>query len=97
MIKFNNKYHVESARLIKWGIRNPSAHFITCCTKNIRRLSSNTDFAWQDRFHDHIIRDAESYERIEKYIRDNPLNWSSDMFNDPGADSTGLSKTSIYT
>lgn len=38
------------------------------------------DFSWQPRFHDHIIRDAESFERIQDYIIDNPKNWKKDKF-----------------
>lgn len=38
------------------------------------------DFAWQPRFHDHIIRDSESFQRISEYIRNNPLNWRDDTF-----------------
>ena len=38
------------------------------------------DFAWQARFHDHIIRDAESFERIQNYIENNPKNWKEDRF-----------------
>jgi REP element-mobilizing transposase RayT len=37
-------------------------------------------FAWQPRFHDHIIRDLESYHRIQQYIINNPLNWKEDKF-----------------
>ena len=32
-------------------------------------------FAWQPRYHDHIIRDIKSFERIEEYIINNPRNW----------------------
>lgn len=39
-----------------------------------------TDFAWQPRFHDHIIRNAESFERIQNYIANNPKNWKDDKF-----------------
>ena len=35
-------------------------------------------FKWQSGFHDHIIRDAESFARIEKYIMNNPANWDGD-------------------
>ncbi|HMS63796.1 MAG TPA: transposase [Ignavibacteria bacterium] len=38
------------------------------------------DFAWQPRFHDHIIRNAESFERIQNYIENNPRNWKEDKF-----------------
>ena len=40
----------------------------------------NPDFHWQPRFHDHIIRSAESHQRIKKYIENNPLNWDQDKF-----------------
>lgn len=40
----------------------------------------STQFAWQPRFHDHIIRDAQSFNRIRQYIANNPLNWRDDKF-----------------
>jgi REP element-mobilizing transposase RayT len=40
------------------------------------------DFAWQSRFHDHIIRSDESFQRISEYIRNNPSNWANDKFYD---------------
>jgi len=33
----------------------------------------HADFAWQARFHDHIIRDSKSFENIQNYIANNPL------------------------
>lgn len=36
----------------------------------------NPNFEWQSRFHDHIIRDDGAYDRISKYIIDNPKNWN---------------------
>jgi len=48
-------------------------------TKNARKI--HADFAWQSRFHDHIIRSDESYHRIEEYILTNPQNWVNDEFN----------------
>ena len=38
-------------------------------------------FKWQRSFHDHIIRNEESYARISNYIQNNPLNWKEDTFN----------------
>ena len=32
-------------------------------------------FAWQTRFHDHIIRNNDEFERIALYIKNNPANW----------------------
>lgn len=40
----------------------------------------HADFAWQSRFHDHIIRDTQSFETIQNYIANNPLNWEKDKF-----------------
>ncbi len=37
-------------------------------------------FKWQRSFHDHIIRNEESYLRISYYIQNNPLNWKEDKF-----------------
>ena len=36
------------------------------------------DFAWQPRFHDHIIRDDKGLERIRAYIRGNAFKWEED-------------------
>lgn len=38
------------------------------------------DFKWQAKYHDHIIRDEESYIHIHNYIINNPLNWQKDKF-----------------
>ncbi len=38
------------------------------------------DFAWQTRFHDHIIRDAGEMNRITKYIEKNIAQWESDRY-----------------
>ncbi len=50
------------------------------CTKRIW-ASGMTDFAWQSRFYDHIIRDEASLARIRQYIRDNPERWEHDREN----------------
>lgn len=41
----------------------------------------HADFEWQERFHDHIIRDQKSFETIQNYILTNPARWSDDKFN----------------
>ncbi len=40
-------------------------------------------FGWQARFHDHIIRDEESYFKIRNYILSNVKNWNKDIFYTP--------------
>jgi putative transposase len=37
-----------------------------------------TDFEWQGRFYDHVIRDNEEYWAIRNYIISNPRNWKKD-------------------
>ena len=38
----------------------------------------DTHFAWQPRYHDHVIRDAASFVRIQEYIANNPASWRKD-------------------
>lgn len=52
--------------------------FKSAVTKHSRPI--NPDFGWQSRFHDHIIRDGDSFNRIARYIRENPGNWKTDRF-----------------
>ena len=52
--------------------------FKSSVTKNARLI--HADFAWQPRYHDHVIRDQKSFDHIANYIRTNPLNWSKDQF-----------------
>ncbi len=35
---------------------------------------------WQPNYHDHVIRDEKSYERIKQYIQNNPAKWEKDKF-----------------
>ena len=43
------------------------------CTEN-----NFSDFKWQSRFHDRVIRDMAEYDRIAWYIQNNVLNWDKD-------------------
>lgn len=44
------------------------------------RANDYDSFAWQSRFHDHMIRTDESFERISEYVENNPANWITDKF-----------------
>ena len=48
------------------------------CTISARKI--HPDFAWQSRFHDHIICNDDSFQRISNYILNNPQNWADDKF-----------------
>ena len=45
------------------------------CTKMINKLPVIKCFAWQSRFHDHIIRTDIELNNIRAYIKNNPLHW----------------------
>jgi REP element-mobilizing transposase RayT len=45
-------------------------------TKLAHRI--HADFEWQERFHDHIIRDVKEFSKIANYIENNIVNWRDD-------------------
>lgn len=51
----------------------------TTSSKQIH-LAGLSGFAWQRSFHDHIIRNDASYERISNYIETNQERWNTDTF-----------------
>ena len=57
------------------------AGFKSAATKRIN-LFINTPGkkVWQDRFHDHIIKDNDGYQNIHNYIQNNPISWQDDRF-----------------
>jgi putative transposase len=70
----------------KLRFQNPGSNSIStiiggykpAVSKHARR--AGVEFEWQTRFHDHVIRDEEEYERITNYILRNPSNWEEDRF-----------------
>lgn len=54
--------------------------FKSAVTKDVRLI--NPAFGWQSRYHDHIIRNEAEYQRIVRYIINNPSNWKEDIFFD---------------
>ncbi|HTN19810.1 MAG TPA: transposase [Pelobium sp.] len=70
---YKNKFAPQSKNLASI-IRG----FKSSVTTAARKI--HADFAWQPRFYDHIIRNAQSYERIKNYILNNPKNWKEDKF-----------------
>jgi hypothetical protein len=45
----------------------------------------NTDIrqVWQRNYHEHVIRDEDSYLRIAEYIDANPMRWHEDIYYTP--------------
>jgi putative transposase len=58
------------SRIIRW--------YKGRCSFEMRKLIS--DFNWQARFHDHIIRNDIEYQFINDYIETNPTKWDNDKF-----------------
>jgi putative transposase len=36
-------------------------------------------FVWQERYHEHVIRDEHEYQRVFTYIQENPRKWAEDV------------------
>lgn len=65
----------QFAKPVKGSISVIIQQFKASVTKRCNR--SGLRFAWQERFHDHVIRSEAEYQRIKQYIQDNPKNWKS--------------------
>jgi REP element-mobilizing transposase RayT len=67
---FNPMMHKNISRIIRWYKGRISFE--------IRK--SHPEFAWQSRFHDHIIRTETELDRIRYYIQRNPQKWGLDEY-----------------
>lgn len=57
------------------------AGFKSAATKRINQYRNTPSHkVWQTRFHDHIIRNTEDFNRISNYISTNVENWEEDCF-----------------
>lgn len=59
------------------------AIFKSVTTKQINELIGNIDgeSIWQSNYHDHIVRNYDSFDTIYHYIKNNPKNWDTDSIN----------------
>lgn len=72
-----------------WSLSVIIGSFKSICTREINKQSTEwkikipywDTFARQSRYHDHIIRNEESYNKIKYYIQTNPQNRENDTFN----------------
>ena len=64
----------------KSAVNSKIDDFIDNNRLNIPKYNRNNHF-FQSNYHDHIIRNHLEYERIKKYIINNPANWNDDTFN----------------
>ncbi|MDO9269569.1 MAG: hypothetical protein Q7T96_10740 [Methylobacter sp.] len=66
----NPMLHENLPRFIHW--------YKGRCTFEMRK--TYTKFSWQPRYHEHVIRNEESYLKISEYIQNNPLRWLEDKY-----------------
>lgn len=66
----NPMLHDNISKIIRW--------YKGRCSFESRKINSN--FGWQSRFHDHIIRNSKSFDIIQNYIVENPIKWENDKF-----------------
>ena len=74
---------IKNAQMAKISPKSGTISTIIRSYKSVVTKNSHyihADFEWQERFHDHIIRDSESFERIQNYIENNVANWNDDKF-----------------
>lgn len=53
--------------------------FKSAVTKEARQI--NREFAWQSRYHDHLLRNEREANKISDYIINNVARWDEDCFN----------------
>jgi putative transposase len=80
----NKTLHATSLQDPRYGKISPKQGSLYSVLRSYKSAVSikakhiNPNFGWQPRFHDHIIRDEQSFENIKKYIINNPKNWITD-------------------
>ena len=82
-VSTNDQNEIKNEKMVKISPKPGTISTIirsykSVVTKNAHYI--HADFEWQERFHDHIIRDSESFERIQNYIENNVANWKDDKF-----------------
>ncbi|MBI5400215.1 transposase [Candidatus Saganbacteria bacterium] len=86
IITENQNITVETTRRVVSTTLKPNSlgsiigQFKSICTKRIW-AEGFADFAWQSRFYESIIRNEIQFEKIRKYIENNPYNWEFDKNN----------------
>ncbi len=66
-------------RLQAASVGSVVGQFKSICTKRIQALG-RSDYGWQPRFYDHIIRSETELEQIRSYISGNPGKWHEDRY-----------------
>ena len=62
----------------KYSLSSIIRSYKSAVTKDSRNIESH--FAWQSRFHEHIIEKENEFEKISEYIQYNPQRWEDDCY-----------------
>lgn len=62
--------------------KNKLSFLVGSIKSNITRYANQKriEFAWQSRFHDHIVRNIDELNNIAAYVENNVVNWHEDVF-----------------
>jgi REP element-mobilizing transposase RayT len=74
-------FHKPYLASSKWkcdSISSTICQIKSIATKRIRKIP--TEFGWQPRFYDEIIKDRQHYWKVKKYIENNIVNWETDEY-----------------
>ena len=90
--KFGSEFPIKSEPwMLHPRYQNPGKNTISSIIGSYKSAVSKHShllgypFEWQSRFHDHIIRNDDEYQRISAYIRNNPRKWPHDRYRQPMA------------
>lgn len=78
--------HTSSLQINKMSDISPKKGSLSSVIRSFKSAvtkfcnDNNTEFFWQPRFHDHIIRNEKELNNIRQYIIDNPKNWKHDEY-----------------
>lgn len=82
----NDKHHSSSINTSLSPSRGSISRIIGSYKSSVSRWCNKNGhdyFGWHYRFHDHIIRNSQDYQRIHEYILNNVKRWNGDRFYRP--------------
>ena len=74
--------HIHAIIVLQNEVANLSTiigQYKSFVTKKLHETEPNLQ-VWQTFFHDHVIRNEKSYQKIWNYIETNPIKWQEDCF-----------------
>jgi putative transposase len=79
----NELHSIDRRGVCKTPLRSPSqtiGAIVRGYKSSVTRQIAINEKLWQRNYHEHIIRDEQSYQNISKYIINNPAKWEDDKF-----------------